>query len=304
MVSVFEKFVTKSILATSLNSVFPKGIDTTGSCTLRNHLGGKEIVEVFSVVITAAFFQVAIHKKEDLWTTSSFWKHCADSLKNLGLQNEKGKKALLAYVLRYILSPDGSFLMFGDDNEYQNKSLQVRMKTQYERRGHDPIFIIVSDVPENTLLLTQILRRCSIEVIELKAKDFSSDANVSQLSAVSAAILNAAKNSNDDVNQMSGVDLVQVGIALVLEKDLEQTEPPKKKSNYIRTLTTKGQNLIKNFEITDEEGNVDIKGIRGTVVKKKKSQGANVIYNIKFEDGHEETMDDEEVIGKEEFASF
>lgn len=210
------------------------------------------------------------------------------------------KEDFLAFFRKYFLSPDGSLLMFGKDCEHQDYSLEVRMGLQNERRGHKAIFIIVSDVPELTRLLKRILRKCSIIAIELKAKDFSDDVNVSESSVVSA-ILNGADNSNNDVNQMQRIlDLVHLAISLQMKEALEQTDPPQKKQkkHNTRKSATVGMNLVKNFQVTDEEGNVYIKGSRGEVVEKK-SQDEHYIYDVKFEDGLKESMEFEEVIGKE-----
>lgn len=244
--------------------------------------------------------QVALHKKENDWDYNMLWDILTDLIKS---QNQElhTKEDFLAFFRKYFLSPDGSLLMFGKDCEHPNDSLEVRMGLQNKRRGHKAIFIIVSDVPELTDLLKQILRKCSIIAIELRAKDFSDDVNVSKSSVVSA-ILNGADNSNNDVNQMQRIlDLVHLAISLQLKEALEQTDPSQKKQkNYnTRNSVSVGMNLVKNYEVTDAEGNVYIKGFRGEVDEKKHSQDKHQIYDVKFEDGLKETMDFEEVIGKE-----
>lgn len=244
--------------------------------------------------------QVALHKKENDWDYNMLWDILTDLIKSQH-QELHTKEDFLAFFRKYFLSPDGSLLMFGKDCEHPNDSLEVRMGLQNKRRGHKAIFIIVSDVPELTDLLKQILRKCSIIAIELRAKDFSDDVNVSKSSVVSA-ILNGADNSNNDVNQMQRIlDLVHLAISLQLKEALEQTDPSQKKQkNYnTRNSVSVGMNLVKNYEVTDAEGNVYIKGFRGEVDEKKHSQDKHQIYDVKFEDGLKETMDFEEVIGKE-----
>lgn len=275
-------------------------MDTSTSFSLREHLEGNE-KEVFSLIITGSICQVATHEKKDLWISSTLWRISTDiENHNQVLYN---KEAFLAYFRKYILSPDGSLLIFGKDcKQNQNDSLEMRMKTQNKRRGHNAIFIIVSDVPDLTRLLRRILRYCSIKVIQLKVNDFSEDVDVSKssVSVVSVAAYNGAENSNSDVNQVQCIhDLAHLAVGLQLKEILERMDPPQKKYNT-RSLTVKGKDLIKNFEVTDKEGNVYIKGFHGEVVKTKVTQEGELRCNVKFEDGCEETMHLEELLGKYE----
>lgn len=202
--------------------------------------------------------------------------------------------------------------MFGLDCNYQHFTLEMRMNIKNLKRGHKAIFFLVSDVPELSLLYRNILESCSIEVVELKAKDFSKVTNVS-------TVLAACMSTNFDVTKVKSVhDLVHFAVALALKnrkKEDKQTQKrhktpslsskeslPSNFVEYIKAYRTQGLKLINSK--SNPEGYIGAQVAKyffdnnpelffGSVTKYDRERG---YWWIQYDDGDKEEFDHVQLI--------
>ncbi|GFH56704.1 hypothetical protein CTEN210_13193 [Chaetoceros tenuissimus] len=270
-----------------------------------------KVKEFYSLVDTFAECRVALHGKEHTFLPTLSWGSSIHLLQNR-IKDLENMEDRLAVFKKYLLAPEASSRMFGLDCNNQHYTLEMRMNIKNLERGHKAIFFLVSDVPEHSLLYRNILESCSIEVIELKAEDFSKVTNVS-------TVLAASMSTNIDVSKVKSVhDLVHFAVALAFKnrkKEDKQTQKrhktrslsskeslPSNFIEYIKAYRNQGLNLI-NSKSTPEGYigarvakyffNHDPELFFGSVTKYDRERG---YWWIKYDDGDEEEFEKDQLI--------
>ena len=285
---VFEKKHQINHLSLILNSAI-KCIKASSPFAVRG-----KVKEFHSLVDTSSESRVALHGKEHAFLPTLSWGFSIHLLQN-HINNLENIEACLAVIKKYLLTPEASSRMFGLDCNNQHFTLEMRMKIKNLERGHRAIFFLVSDVPEHSLLYRNILESCSIEVVELKAEDFSKVTNVS-------TVLAACMSTH--------IDVIHFAVALAFKNRMKEDKQrhktrslsskeslPSNFVEYIKAYRTQGLKLI-NSKSNPEgyigarvakyffDNNLDL--FFGSVTKYDRERG---YWWIQYDDGDEEEFD-------------